>query len=125
MKCRPIQKLIPLYVEGDLPRRKAERVREHVDECLPCRGLAEGYRASQRWLHTSPAPTPTGAALEKMRQAVWRQIQAEPPRSALVLWFERVLADLRRWANQPGVAVATVCLVVLGSVSLSRIRGPE
>jgi anti-sigma factor RsiW len=123
MKCPSVAKLLPLYVEGDLPRRKDARVREHLRSCLPCRGLAEEYRGSQQWLHASAGPALPGEKLEELRQAVWRRLDEEPRPSALWLAFERGWIALRRWAGQPSVAVAAVGLVVLGSVTMTRMAG--
>jgi anti-sigma factor RsiW len=123
MSCKRIQKLVPLYVEGDLPRRKMERVRGHVATCLPCRAQLEGFRASQRWLHAAPTPEVTGADLDQLRRVVWRRIAAEPRRSALWVRVERAWASLRVFAAQPAAAAAAVFVVVLGSVALSRVGG--
>jgi hypothetical protein len=123
MNCQSAQKVIPLLVEGDLPPRKAERVRRHVDSCLPCRGLCEEYRRSQQWLRASATPAIGGAPLERMRRTVWRRIETEPRPAPWWLAIERGWAALRRWASQPLVGAVAVSLVVLGSVTLTRMQG--
>jgi hypothetical protein len=125
MSCDPISKLVPLYVEGDLPGRRAERVRSHLAECLSCRALLEGYRASQRSLHAAArGPEIAGSTLENFRRAVWRRIGALPPRSALGRQLDRAWAGLRHWAAQPAMAALVVFAVVGGSFALSRVTGP-
>jgi hypothetical protein len=123
MKCQGVARLLPLYVEGDLPRRKSERVREHLQSCLPCRCLCEEYRVSQQWLHASAGPAVPGEKLEAMRGAIWRRLEQQPRPSALWLAVERGWLALRRWAGQPSVAVAAVGLVVLGSLTWTRMSG--
>jgi predicted anti-sigma-YlaC factor YlaD len=123
MNCTAIQDLAPLFVEGDLPRRKAERVRRHVEGCPACRTLIEDFRSSQHWLRTSAAPVVDGAALDELRRAVWRQIETQPRPSRTWLGIERAWATLRRWASQPAVAAVAVMVVVVGSVALSRMDG--
>jgi anti-sigma factor RsiW len=123
MSCKRIQELVPLYVESDLPRRKLERVRRHLADCLPCRGQLEAFRASQRWLHSAPVPEVGGARLDQLRRSVWRHIAAQPPRSALTVRVERAWVSLRAFAAQPAAAAAAVFVVVLGSVALSRVGG--
>ena len=123
MKCQVVQQLLPLFVEGDLPPRKGARVRRHLDGCAACRGLGDEYRQSQHWLRASVPPAVSGERLELLRRAVWRRVQIEPPPAPLWLAVERGWAALRRWASQPGVAVAAVGLVMLGSVSLTRMAG--
>jgi hypothetical protein len=123
MTCQSIHQLLPLFVEGDLPRRKAERVRRHVGGCPGCRGLAEEYRRSQHWLRAAPGPTIGGATLDGVRRAFWQRLETEPRPAPLWLAIERAWAALQRWAGQPAVAVVAVCLVVMGSVALTRMRG--
>jgi hypothetical protein len=123
MTCRVVQELLPLFVEDDLPRRKSARVRRHLEDCLPCRGLQEQYRQSQQWLRASGHPTVGGERLEALRQAVWRRIESEPAPAPLWLALERAWSGLRRWASQPPVAVAAVGLVVLVSVTMTRGLG--
>jgi hypothetical protein len=123
MKCQVIQQLLPLYVEGDLPPRKRERVDHHLESCLGCRGLCDEYRRSQQWLHASVGPPLSGEKLESMRRAVWRRLDHEPRPTPLWLALERGWMALRRWAGQPGIAVAAVGLVVLGSVTMTRMSG--
>jgi hypothetical protein len=123
MKCQGVANVLPLYVEGDLPRRKDARVRRHLASCLPCRGLSEEYRRSQQWLHASAGPAVPGDQLEAMRRAVWRRLEEQPRPSRLSLAFERGWMALRRWASQPAVAVASIGLVVLGSLVMPRVSG--
>jgi anti-sigma factor RsiW len=121
MRCDEIEKLVPLYVEGDLPARRAERVRRHVEGCAACRSLLDGFRSSQRWLHGARAPEVGGAALEALRRTVWRRIEAEPPRSAAWREIERIWAGMRRWVAQPTMATLALFVVVTGSFALSRV----
>jgi hypothetical protein len=123
MKCPGVARLLPLYVEDDLPRRKSERVRRHLESCLPCHGLCEEYRRSQRWLHASAGLAVPSEKLEALRQSVWRRLDQQPRPSPLWLAIERGWMALRRWAGQPSVAVAAVGLVVLGSVIMPRVSG--
>jgi len=123
MKCQVSQRLLPLFVEGDLPPRKDARVRRHLEDCLTCRGLLEQYKRSQQWLRASAPPALAGEQLEALRQSVWRRLEREPRPAPLWLALERGWANLRRWASQPAVAVAAVGLVVLVSATMTRGLG--
>jgi len=123
MKCQASQQLLPLFVEGDLPPRKSEQVRRHLEDCLVCRGLQEQYRSSQQWLRASAHPMVAGERLEELRRAVLRRIEHQPRPAPLWLAIERGWASLRRWASQPAVAVAAVGMVVLVSVTMTRGLG--
>src|SRR4051812_13709073 len=124
MSCDPIRSVIPLYVEGDLPGRRGERVRRHLESCLSCRSLLEGYKASQRSLHTLGAPRIEGETLDRLRRSVWKRIGTLPPRSALGRRVDRAWAALRQWTAQPAMAALMVFVVVGGSFALSRVNRP-
>lgn len=53
MKCRRVEEVLPLLVEGDLGRRKSLRMAKHLEDCRSCRDLAAEYRESQSWLRTN------------------------------------------------------------------------
>lgn len=125
MTCQAIEKLLPLYVEEDLRPRQMERVRAHVSGCPLCLKSVADLRASQRWLRERAVAPITGEALDRMRAAVARRIDATPPRPAFWLGIERGWALLRQWAAQPAVSVAAVFVVVLGSVAISQVVGPR
>ena len=124
MSCQSIQKLIPLYVADDLPGRQTARVRRHVEGCGACQAHVEGYRLSQRWLRSVPAPEVGGAALEGLRRSVWKRIASEPRPPAAWRQVERAWAALRHWAAQPAMATLALFVVVTGSFALSRVTGP-
>jgi hypothetical protein len=124
MSCDPMRRVIPLYVEGDLPGRRAERVRRHLEDCLSCRSLLEGYKASQRALHAVGAPPIAGGTLDELRRTVWKRIATLPPRSAFGRRVDRAWVALRQWTAQPAMAALVVFVVVGGSFALSRVSGP-
>lgn len=123
MTCTSVQALLPLSAGGDLPKRRAERVRRHLEVCADCAALSEAYRESRQWLRAAPGPSVGGAELEQMRRAVWYRIERQPPMPPLRLAVERFWSALRQFAGQPSVALAAVGLVVVGSVALTRTSG--
>jgi anti-sigma factor RsiW len=125
MKCPAIEKLIPLYVEGDLSQRRMQTVRLHVEGCAQCRDKVEGFRASQRWLHAAPSLEVGGATLEGLRRSVWTRVASEPAPSAAWRHIERGWAALRHWSAQPAMATLALFVVVTGSFALSRVSGPS
>lgn len=125
MSCEKFEKLIPLYVEGDLRPRQMNGVRTHLSSCLACCKTVESYRATQRWLREAAVAQVPAAALDRMRAGVSRRIDAVPPPAAFWRELERGWALLRQWASQPAVSVAAVFVVVLGSVAVSQVVGPR
>jgi anti-sigma factor RsiW len=123
MTCRSAQATLPLFVEGDLPRRKAARVQRHLDDCVGCREIAAEFRRSQQWLHALPGPIVAGASLERMRRSVQRRLEAEPRPATWRLAIERGWAALRHWTSQPFFAAAALMIVVMGSVAVTHVEG--
>jgi len=126
MTCESVEKVLPLYVEGDLSRRRMEAVRSHIADCPACRELCGDFRVSQRALRMwagSGATSIGGAMLDDLRKSLWRRIEAEPVPGMLALWVERLGAAVRHWASKPTIAMAAVCAVVVGSFGLSQLDG--
>lgn len=46
MNCKKIQNLLPLYIEKDLPKKKASKIRSHLKECPLCQKESEKYKHS-------------------------------------------------------------------------------
>ena len=72
MTCSRIEKLLPLYVGGDLPERKARAVAQHLAACPNCRRTADAYAASVEALRDAGAQTPPGQDW----RACWRAVDA-------------------------------------------------
>jgi len=112
MKCRRVEKLIPLYVERDLESGIADRISSHLDWCGRCNWLADEYRESQSWLRSSPAPEFDEAALNLFKAGVLSRIAETSAKPSLI-------ATLLQHLNRRQVlALSTAVLVVLGMVVL-------
>jgi len=59
MKCKRIQRLLPLMVGGDLSSRKSVRARRHLKQCTACQAEYTLYRTSlertKEWLSSERA----------------------------------------------------------------------
>ncbi len=44
MRCKKVEKLLPAYVDGELPERLARRVEQHLGRCERCASLLELHR---------------------------------------------------------------------------------
>ena len=102
MNCIKVEKLLPLYVGGDLNGRDTARVRAHIYGCDYCQGLAEEFRASQERLRSFAVPEFGAQFYEEIRGAVLREINSGPaprpsvtgPVSALFAGWPRMAASL-------------------------------
>ncbi|HTV55881.1 MAG TPA: zf-HC2 domain-containing protein [Terriglobia bacterium] len=110
MNCEKLETVIALYVEGDLPPRKARWVERHLMTCRACRAFTEELKLSQgalKRLGQVPAPEPS---LERVRACVMNAAAiAGSPRSA-------------RLARVPHYAIAAgvILLVAISLVALRR-----
>jgi len=84
MNCRRVEKLIPLYVEGDLASGIADRLASHLEWCGRCNWLADEYKESQSWLRSSEPPEFDEAALNGLKAGVLRQIAETSARPSLL-----------------------------------------
>jgi hypothetical protein len=93
MNCRRIEKLIPLYVGGDLEVDKAGAVLSHTLGCARCNKLVAEYEESQRWLRSYTPPDFDDASLDDLKAGVLREING---RRTQVTFINSVAGRLRR-----------------------------
>ncbi|HKP86966.1 MAG TPA: zf-HC2 domain-containing protein [Blastocatellia bacterium] len=86
MNCRRIEKLIPLYVEGDLGTDEASRVLAHSKTCCKCQELISEYEASQEWLRSPGPPEFEDALFDDITRGVMKEIN-QRRRSSLMEFF--------------------------------------
>jgi hypothetical protein len=117
MNCTIVEKLLPLYVEGDLSERETAEVRAHLSSCDDCSGLSEEFIASQSRLHNFAVPEFGAEFYEQLRGAVLREINSGPaPRP----YFFQTLRTLFTW--RPAAAFALALLALCGALSLILYR---
>jgi Putative zinc-finger len=110
MNCRRVEKLIPLYVEGDLARGTADRLASHLDWCGRCNWLADEYKESQSWLRTSEPPEFDEAGLSAFKAGVLKRIEETSARPSL-------LASLmQQWSRRQVLALSAALLIIFGAL---------
>jgi hypothetical protein len=110
MNCRRVEKLIPLYVEGDLAPGIADRLTSHLDWCGRCNWLADEYRESQGWLRTSEPPEFDEAFLDNLKAGVLSRIEETSARPSL-------LASLvQQWSRRQVLALSAALLIIFGAL---------
>jgi anti-sigma factor RsiW len=95
MNCRAVKEDLTAWCDGELSRRRAERIEQHLAGCGACAAEAENVSAAVRWQrqalpHVTAVANYEFSALEaRLRQA----LAAEPdPRAPLRSWFLRPVA---------------------------------
>lgn len=99
MRCQKVQKLLPLYVGGDLRAGKDSKIESHLGCCFTCRAEFEAYRLSytttREWLAGDEIAWDEWDWKRVLHRAVDRNIGSEAALARLpfVLWpFRRVWA---------------------------------
>jgi hypothetical protein len=113
MNCRRVEKLIPLYVEGDLERRSSERIASHLEWCGRCNWLADEFRESQSWLRSSEPPGFDEAFLTDFKRDVLAGVSIARPSflgSLLGSWTQQWN---RRQVLALGAALTIICGVLV------------
>lgn len=117
MNCTHIEKLLPLFVEGDLDAKQAEIVLTHLDACPKCQGRAAEYEESQNWLRSYSPPEFDETFFDGLRQSVQSEIARAQrrPNFFQLIW--------ERWGWQPVMAAAMALLVIVSGIMIySRIH---
>jgi hypothetical protein len=114
MNCKRAERLIPLYVEGDLAARESRTVGLHLGSCRTCAAAEREYQESQRWLRSYQPPDFGDAFFQELNRTVLGDIKTS--RSAS--WLQGVVWG---WSRHPSLAAALVVLVlvVLGAMLLA------
>jgi hypothetical protein len=112
MKCRRIEKLIPLYVGGDLAPGVADRVTSHLEWCGRCNWLADEFKESHNWLQSGEEPVFDQAALNALKAGVLIRIPETSPKPSLMSSL------MQHWTRRQIFALAAATLVVFGMVLL-------
>jgi len=112
MKCRRIEKLIPLYVGGDLAPGVADRVTSHLEWCGRCNWLADEFKESRNWLQSGEEPVFDQAALNALKAGVLRRIPETSAKPSLMSSL------MQHWTRRQIFALAAATLVVFGMVLL-------
>jgi hypothetical protein len=118
MNCTRIEKLLPLYVEGDLDGRETVIVRAHLSSCDDCRSLEAEFRVSQQRLHNFAVPDFGAEFYEQIRGAVLLEINSRPTARPSIF---QTLRPFFLW--RPAAAAASLALLVLvGALSFGLYR---
>ncbi len=110
MKCRRVEKLIPLYVADDLASGVADRITSHIEWCGRCNWLADEYKESRAWIRSSEPPDFETASLNELKAGVMRRIAETNAQPSL-------LSSLRQqWGRRQVLALSTAMLIIFGVV---------
>ena len=112
MNCRRVEKLIPLYVEGDLESHSRERIASHLEWCGRCNWLADEFRESQSWLRSTRPPELDEAFLSSFKSDALKLIAETNAKPS-------VLSSLiQQWSRRQVFALAGAVMIIVAAVVL-------
>jgi hypothetical protein len=118
MNCRRVEKLIPLYVEGDLESRLNDPIASHLEWCGRCNWLADEYKESQSWLRSSEPPEFDEAFLTDLKRDVLTGVSTTTPSflaSLLGSWTQQ-------WNRRQVLALSAALMIIFGVLVLYLYR---
>jgi anti-sigma-K factor RskA len=119
MDCREIQKLVPVFLDGELEPSQQQRVETHLQTCAECRKEVQAVQKTWEMLgeldDIQPAPN--------YEARFWARISEQAP------WHEKALNELRElFVNRrfiPALAAAGVILLVTFVTIYQYSQKPE
>ncbi|HET9215656.1 MAG TPA: zf-HC2 domain-containing protein [Terriglobia bacterium] len=105
MSCHEFERLVALYVEGDLDGTEHWHVEAHLLACPACRNLADDLKESQAAFKSIRQDGPNPAVLLSVRTRVLEDVAGMQSKN----WLERLfLGGLRQRATLAGFALLLV-----------------
>ena len=117
MKCKLVEKLIPVYIEGALPPKRSQQLELHIDGCPHCQKELETFEETIHYASSLPVEYPTPEAWKafwptlRMRLSQSQGFEESP----LPLWVRR-----HGW-KMGGVACMLALLLSFWGLSNSRL----
>ncbi len=121
MNCTHINRLIPLYVSGDLNPQEINGVRKHIETCELCRDLVAEFEESQSWLRDFSSPLFDDAVFDNLRNAIREEIARAGSRPSL---FE-LLPPIWNWRSVIAASSAVVLLTAGLLLYTGQPKSPE
>ena len=123
MNCHQCEKLLPLYVGGELDERRERLLEAHLQSCAGCVATNAEYRETREMLQQFASSNFDQDVYAQIRENVWQQIEAEsisPSLSELVgSWFRPRLV----WAAMAALLIAFSAIGIY--FSEKRWTGPK
>ena len=115
MNCKRFERLIALYVEGDLAERRVRNVESHLAGCAACSAFADELKASQGALKDLRRAAIYEPDLHELHRRVIDTVAGAQPNRRVARWMDGFGARWR-WA---GVALASVAVLVMAGAYFS------
>lgn len=109
MKCKAVEKLLPLYLENELTAPQKKAVEEHLEKCLSCAATLAGLRKVSALLAQVPELEVSPSLQARLYAIPALPEKAVPARRNVPGFFRWLLSP----SLQPVLATASIFLVVV------------
>ena len=119
MSCKRFERLIALYVEGDLAERQARNVESHLVGCAACRKFADELKASQVALKDLRHEPIYETDLHELRRRVIDAVTVKKPEYVGARWIDR----FRMRKTWVGAVAGALAVAAMAAVYFSTMHG--
>lgn len=112
MRCRDVERLVTLYIDGDLDDRRSSALRGHLRVCDPCQVLVEDEARIRDLAGSIEQAEPPAHLWAAIDARLAEEEIADGKKSRLALWGSRVV-DATRRRMIPAVVVSAAAAALL------------
>ena len=105
MDCKKIEKLLPLYIGGELNKRKTERIREHLSKCKSCEESYKLYLKTMKKIKE---------IAEKDKMLDFNEIEWKAFKNKLYKAERPKLVYIYNWKKVVGTALILIGIIIGG-----------
>ncbi len=116
--CSDFETLVGPFVDGELPVGEVTRLEDHLDDCDPCRTLAEQLRSFDDLARSSLAQPPPVSAEEW--GSMWANIQSDSTATR-----RPIQGPSRRWIVRSVAAAALLLFGVFVALQVMNVSSEE
>lgn len=113
MMCDEVTELIIDYLEGELPKRPAEAIRQHLEECAICREVAEQFEKTLDSV-ADAVDDPGDAYFANLYPRIMERIESDEG----LPWHRRILSGLSPFQRWSLVGAPLALALVIGLLLL-------
>lgn len=108
MKCKAVEKLLPLYLENEVSARQEQEIKKHLERCVSCAALLSELQKVSGLLARIPE-VEVSPSLQSRLYAIPALTQKAMPAKKTPRFWELLLSP----SLQPALAAASVILVFI------------
>lgn len=120
MKCKDIQPLLSLHVDGACSAEEEAQVRSHLEACGDCTELLRELRKTAELVAVLPELRISASFQAQLGRRLRAVAGPESPRESVWTWLREGFQT--SWVRWPAVAVATAVVLLIGLNSFGLLR---